>query len=174
MDEVAKRIRVMWIIGLISIGLLLLVWMLGGAQFLGMSDVGMAAEVLVQGALVVGVMRKNRFAAAGLFGYFILSKLYMIVETHRIGGIFLTIVIGMAYYRGMMATFEYHQGGGDGASPVATPVVAGLVTDGANPYSPPGATLAGAAVATGSCPKCKAAVQPGSARCMSCGASLVR
>jgi hypothetical protein len=80
--------------------------MSSGNDVLGLSaaslvDAGLAA------ALAFGTWRRSRFCAAGLLGFFVLSKVIAILETGRFSGFLVTALFAWYMFGGMLATFSY-------------------------------------------------------------------
>jgi hypothetical protein len=158
--ETLNRIKAGWICGCISLGLTFIVFTFF-AESMKLDASGIWIDYALMIALIIGVYRKSRTAAVGLFAYFILSKLYIWSQTGKPTGIPIAIVLGIVYFRCMLATFDYHnsmaKNGGRAGDTVAAPALApALVNDGT------------------SCPKCGAARNPDNKRCTICGASLAR
>jgi serine/threonine-protein kinase len=80
---------------------------MAGASFAGITGWNLLDVALIFG-LAYGVSRRSRACATILFGYFIISKLMMMVEHPTVAGLPLALIIGYYYAKGMMATYAIH------------------------------------------------------------------
>lgn len=108
-----KNIRNGWIAGSISGGLTLIASLIGAfneqfqAQF--GADEWMLIDVFIIAVLTYGIYQKNRFAALIMLIYFVISKIYIFMETQRPNGLFIGIIFTIIYVKATQAAFELHK-----------------------------------------------------------------
>ena len=111
-EKAAKAIKGGWVAALISAAFTLVITILGAT---GTADLGLNADwyMLVDVALLLilafGIYKKSRIAATIMFGYFLLSKILIIVETGQFQGFILAFVFLYFYGNAMLWTFKYHR-----------------------------------------------------------------
>lgn len=146
-DVLRKRIRTAGYCGIISLAMTL-IFAVAFDLFSGAhgDPTPIYIDIVVLALLIYGTFRTNRFAASGLFLFFVGSKLYQWHVTGSFSGIVVAALFGWFFYRGMMASWEL-----------------------------PGVqqALAARSRAAGGCPKCGQPVV-GAGRCQHCGASLTQ
>ena len=110
-DEILKRIRGGWIAAIISgvMTLILAIVMLNSGQLEELFSAWAFFDVIFIFILAFGIYKKSRTAATIMFGYFLLSKILIFIETQRLNGIFLAVIFLYFYFQAMMATYEYHR-----------------------------------------------------------------
>lgn len=108
--EIAKKIRSAWIAACISgaITLLLTLVAMSGTALLGLDAWSLVDVALIFG-LAFGISRKSRVCAVLMLGYFVLSKILMMVETGQPSGLLLAVVFGYYFWQGVHGTFAYHR-----------------------------------------------------------------
>lgn len=100
-----KHIKNAWIAALISAGLTALFVALGILDVWSWLDVGL---ILL---FALGIYRKNRIAAVGMFVYFIISKLIQIegLDNFNIGAMLVALAFINYFYLGMAAVIRHQQ-----------------------------------------------------------------
>lgn len=108
--EVLQKIRNAWIACLISLAmtLLLTVIAISGSSIGGYSAWQLLDVALVAG-LAFGIYRKSRACAVVMFIYFLISKIWVVVETGVGGGLVLGAVFLYFYWQGVVGTFAYQR-----------------------------------------------------------------
>lgn len=107
--EINQHIRNAWIAACISGALTLVVTLvsMSGPQVLGAGAWTMVDVALIFG-LAYGIWRKSRVCAVLMLAYFLMSKIWMVVETGQFQGSFVALIFLYYYLRGAIATFKYH------------------------------------------------------------------
>jgi len=59
--------------------------------------------------MAYGIYRKSRIAATAMFVYFILSKIWLLMETGQAGSLIIGVIFLYYFYQAMMAIFQYHK-----------------------------------------------------------------
>jgi hypothetical protein len=108
-DENAKHIRNAWIAGIVSTAMTCVVWLIFSSEIKTDGVNFLWVDVLLMGGLTFGVYKKSRAAATVLFLYFVASKIMLWVDAGKPTGLALGIVFGILYFRGMVATYDYHR-----------------------------------------------------------------
>jgi len=108
-----KHIKRAWIIGIISGSLtllLLLMASLGNDMLQGMGlDLWSLLDVALVFGLTYGIYRKSRICAIVLFSYFILSKIYTMVEMGQLGSLAISALFLYFLFQGIRGTWAYHK-----------------------------------------------------------------
>lgn len=65
-------------------------------------------DVVVIGGLSAGFYGRSRVCGSVLLVYFIIGKIYMMIETRQPRGVFLMAFVGYLMFRGVVAAFKYH------------------------------------------------------------------
>lgn len=108
----SKDIKNAWVAAVASAALMLVVVLvssIGGLPFHG-ADWGAVLEIVVLMALAFGVRLKSRTAAVALLAYFVVIQVLL-----RAGlgmgatGLFVAVVLGWFYGRGVIGTFADHR-----------------------------------------------------------------
>lgn len=109
--DILKKIKAGWIVALISgVMTIALIGVAMGTGALGdMFDWWSSIDVILIFALAFGIYMKSRTAATIMFVYFLLSKIWFIVETGKPGGIVLSLVFLYFYLQAMIGTYQYHK-----------------------------------------------------------------
>src|SRR5690554_3470633 len=110
-EKIAKHIRNGWIAAIISgamtLGIVLLV--VATEEEVGLVDVWTLIDVALIFLLAFGIYKKSRFAATAMLVYFVFSKISMMIETGKPGGLGIGIIFIYFYYQAMVATYQYHK-----------------------------------------------------------------
>ncbi|WP_454831653.1 hypothetical protein [Pseudoxanthomonas wuyuanensis] len=109
-EEITRHIRYGWIAAVVSGTLTLamtLIVILGQSEDALLGIWNFVDVVLIFG-LALGIYRSSRIAATLMFGYFLLSKILIMMETGKPDGLVLSIVFLIFYFRAMLSTFRFH------------------------------------------------------------------
>lgn len=108
--DVLKRIRNAWVAGCISGGLTLVVVLvaMSGADLPGI-DAWMLIDVALIFGLTFGIYRKSRTCAVIMLVYYLASKILIMVETGKPGGLFMSALFAYFFWQGVSGTFAYHR-----------------------------------------------------------------
>lgn len=109
-DEILGKIRRGWIAAAISAGMTLLVTLLAmsGASVGSFSAWNMVDVVLIAG-LAYGIRRRSRACATIMLGYFVLSKILIVVQTGKPTGVLVGLIFIYFLWQGVSGTFAYHR-----------------------------------------------------------------
>ena len=111
-EKAAKAIKGGWVAALVSAAITLVVTILGAT---GTADLGLNADwyMLVDVGLLLilafFIYKKSRIAATIMFGYFLLAKIFIIVETGQFQGFIMAFVFLFFYGNAMLGTYRYHR-----------------------------------------------------------------
>jgi hypothetical protein len=116
-DKTLKRIRNGWIFAGISALMTLFFGVVGPAMDINPLDIDASADehwymlidVVLVVALAFGVYRKNRWAAAALFAYFLFSKITMSLDYESPRPLIQGAVFGYFYFMSMWGCFTWHK-----------------------------------------------------------------
>jgi hypothetical protein len=116
-EKTLKRIRNGWITAAISALMTLFFGVVGPAMGFDPLDLDtsggehlfMLVDVVLVTALGFGVYRKNRWAAAALFAYFLFTKVSMSIEYETVRPLTGGIVFGYFFFLGMWGCFTWHK-----------------------------------------------------------------
>ncbi len=110
-NDILKKIKGGWIVALISgVMTIALIGIAMGTGALGnLFDWWSSLDVVLIFALAFGIYKKSRTAATIMFVYFLLSKIWFIVETGKPSGIVLSLVFLYFYLQAMIGTYQYHK-----------------------------------------------------------------
>ena len=116
-EKTLKRIRNGWIVAAISALMALFFGVMGPAMDFNPLDLDTSSgehlfvlvEVVLVTALGFGVYRKNRWAAAALFAYFLFTKVSMSIEYETVRPLTGGIVFGYFFFMGMWGCFTWHK-----------------------------------------------------------------
>lgn len=110
LQEANKVIKQAWGAGVVSgtLTLLLTIAAMFGMQFMGLTIWSLIDVLLIYG-FSFGIYRKSRTCAILLFIYFVYCKIVMIIEGPGRNGIFLALLFGYCFFRGIVGTFAYHK-----------------------------------------------------------------
>ncbi|WP_386067081.1 hypothetical protein ACFJIW_21680 [Tahibacter sp. UC22_41] len=108
--DVLKRIKNAWVAGCISGGLTLVVVLvaMSGADLPGI-DAWMLPDVALIFGLTFGIYRKSRTCAVIMLVYYLASKILIMVETGKPGGLFMSALFAYFFWQGVSGTFAYHR-----------------------------------------------------------------
>lgn len=115
LDQAVRRIRVAWIVGLISAAVTLVVTLVavnqGGTLNLQGTTIEIfnLADVFLILLLTFGIYVKSRVAAIGMLIYFLASKIVMLAAGFNAGAAFVGIVALYFYFEGARGTITYHR-----------------------------------------------------------------
>jgi hypothetical protein len=148
-DGLRKRIRTAGYCGIISLAFTIIIGFALGvfSGAAGIDPTFVYIDILVLSLLIYGTFRANRFAATGLFVFFVGSKLLQWHSTGSMSGIVVAALFGWFFYQGMIASWE----------------LPGVIR-----------TLAARAQRSDQCPKCSQPITAAVGRCSKCGASLTQ
>ena len=107
---ILQKIRNAWIACLISLAMTLLltaIGMVGGSA--NGSNAWQLIDVALIAGLAFGIYRKSRACAVGMFIYFLVSKVLIIMERGAGGGLILGVVFLYFYWQGISGTFAYYR-----------------------------------------------------------------
>lgn len=108
-----KAVRTAAIAGFVSAGLTLAVILVvrysGANDMDGLFSPWSLIDVAIVAALSYGTLRTNRFAAAGLLGFYALNRIVMLVLTGGIAGLGLTFVFVALFAQGAWGAFTLHR-----------------------------------------------------------------
>lgn len=109
-DEITRQIRYGWIAAVVSgtLTLAATVIVILGQSEIALLGVWSFVDVALIFGLAFGIYRNSRTAATLMFGYFLLSKIMIMMETGKPTGLVLAIVFLIFYFRAMVATFRFH------------------------------------------------------------------
>ena len=79
-----------------------------GTSVAGMGAWNLIDVVLIFG-LAIGIYRKSRVCATTMFIYFVVSKIIGWVDAGKPTGLILTLIFIYYFFKGMVATFDYHK-----------------------------------------------------------------
>jgi hypothetical protein len=101
--SIEKKIRSAWIAGLISAAVTLAFSAFGwqGFDLMNLLDVGLLL------GLAFGVYKKSRACAVVLLGYFVLSKIVIVIETGKANGLIMSMVFLYFYWQGVVGTYQH-------------------------------------------------------------------
>jgi hypothetical protein len=109
-EDIRKKIKNAWVAAVISGSITLVVTLvaMSGTDILGFSawelvDVGLIF------LLAFGIYQRSRACAVAMLAYFVLSKIFIMVESGRPSGIPLAIVFIYFFWQGVSGTFAYHK-----------------------------------------------------------------
>jgi hypothetical protein len=109
-EQTLKDIRGAWVAGLISGCVTLAITLF---SIFGSAIGGIGAENLVDVALIFGltygICKKSRACAIGLLVYFVVSKIFLMVETGKPTGLWLGLVFTYYFALGIRGTFAYQR-----------------------------------------------------------------
>jgi hypothetical protein len=109
--KILQKIKNGWIAAIISgvmtLGVMLLV--INTGEINNLVDIWTSVDVILIFSLAFGIYKKSRFAATAMFLYFLLSKIWMIVETGRPSGLLMGIIFLYFYFQAMVGTYQYHK-----------------------------------------------------------------
>ena len=100
-EEILKKIKHGWIAAIVSGVMTFLVVLLT-------INTGALIDVVLIFILAFGIYKKSRFAATFMLLYFLLSKIWIIVETGKPSG-FWSLIFLYFYFQAMVATYRYHK-----------------------------------------------------------------
>ncbi len=148
-DVLRKRIRTAGYCGVISLAFTIIIGFALGifSGAAGIDPTFVYVDIAVLSLLIYGTFRANRFAATGLFVFFVGSKLLQWHSTGSMSGIVVAALFGWFFYHGMMASWE----------------LPGVLR-----------ALAAREQRNDRCPKCTQPIIPSAGRCTACGASLTQ
>jgi hypothetical protein len=110
-EKITKKIRSGFIVAMISgvmtLGIMILA--VSTAALNSMFSIWTSVDVVLIFALAFGIYKKSRVAATAMFVYFLASKIWIIVETGRPGGLALGIIFLYFYFQAMVGTYQYHK-----------------------------------------------------------------
>ncbi len=110
-SEILKKIKHGWIAAIISgvmtLGVTLLAINTGALD--GLYDIWSMVDVVLIFLLAFGIYKKSRFAATFMLLYFLLSKIWLIVETGKPSGLFFSLIFLYFYIQATVGTFQYHK-----------------------------------------------------------------
>jgi len=108
--SILKKIRVGWIAALVT-GAMTMVIMLIAINMDILNDVfdlWSSIDVLIVFSLAYGIYKKSRIASTVMFVYFLVSKIFLIMETGQPSGLVITVAFIYFYFQAMVATYQYH------------------------------------------------------------------
>jgi len=109
-EQIAKKIKRGWIAaiisGLMTMGVMLVAINTGVLNSL--FDVWTSIDVILIFGLALGIYKKSRIAATTMFLYFLASKIWIIAETGKPGGLVMAMIFLYFYFQAMVGTFQYH------------------------------------------------------------------
>ncbi len=108
--EVLKKIKNAWICGIItgSITLIVALLALAGVSLLGATGWELVDVALVFG-LTFGIYKKSRVCAVLVFIYFVGSKVLLMMEGGKPGGLIMSVLLAYYFAQGVAGTFQYHK-----------------------------------------------------------------
>lgn len=107
--DVLKKIKNGWVAGCISGGLTLVVlFAMSGAELPGI-DAWMLVDVALIFGLTFGIYRKSRTCAVIMLVYYLVSKILIMIETGKPGGLFMSVLFAYFFWQGVSGTFAYHR-----------------------------------------------------------------
>ncbi len=108
--EVMKMIRAAVVGGSISMVITLVVTLVAvaGSPVLGFGAANFIDVALIAG-LTFGIWRRSRTCAVLMLLYFVASKILMMVEAGKPGGIVMGLLFAYLYVQGVRGTFEYQR-----------------------------------------------------------------
>lgn len=109
MKKAEYNIKVAFVVSLITIGLSVILYLIDLSNWT--EKYGMTIlDILIFIALSFGIYKKSRVASIWAFSYFILWKIVQIVSwTWVWSGILRAILFGLAYFKWIQWTIEYHK-----------------------------------------------------------------
>ena len=112
MDRALKDIRNAWIAAYASAAIIVVAVLMvqfGNVPLRG-ADWGSLLEIAVLMALAFGVYLKSRAAAVVLLLFFVLVQVLLRIDgSIGLSGIFVTLLLGWLYAKGVTGTFTYHR-----------------------------------------------------------------
>lgn len=108
--EVLRNIKRGWIAAIVSgvLTLAIMIVAMNTDAFDGLYDVWMTVDVVLIFLLAFGIYKKSRVAATMMFVYFLMSKIWMVVETGEVNGLFFGAIFLYLYAQAMISTYKYH------------------------------------------------------------------
>lgn len=110
-EDIAKKIKSGWIAALVSgvmtLALMLVAMNTGSLNHL--FDIWTSIDVVLIFALAFGIYKKSRVAATMMFIYFLLSKIWLVVETGQTNNLLISALFLYFYLQAMVGTFQYHK-----------------------------------------------------------------
>lgn len=100
-EKANKAIRNAWIGGII-VGVAVFIFVLPADPFY-------LIDVFIIFGLTFGVYKKNRASAVMLFLYFIISKIFMFIESGNLMSLPLALILSYLFFDGLRGTFSYHK-----------------------------------------------------------------
>ncbi len=118
-SAILTKIRTAWIAATISAGmtLILSLVMAAGEMENPLFNLWNLIDVFLILMLAFGIAKRNRVCATIMFLYFVLSKIWLGIETGQFHGGILAIIFMIVFFRGMLGTFQFHQWKKRGAEP---------------------------------------------------------
>ncbi|HEY0505269.1 MAG TPA: hypothetical protein VGD42_17440 [Lysobacter sp.] len=109
-EAVLKKIRNAWVAAVVSGGVTLVVTLvaISGTSILGFTAWELLDVALVFG-LAFGIYKKSRICAVLMLGYFVMAKIFIMIEAGAPRGLLLAIVFAYFFFQGAAGTFEYHK-----------------------------------------------------------------
>ena len=111
-ERALKDIRNAWIAAYVSAGIIMVAVLL--ARFVGVplhgADWGSLLEITVLMALAFGVYLKSRAASVTLLLFFIIIQMLLRVDGDiGVSGVFVILLLGWLYAKGVKGAFAYHR-----------------------------------------------------------------
>ena len=109
--DVLAKIKAATIAGLISgcLTLLFTVIAIFARDVTGFVDAWSLVDVFLIFGLTFGIHRKSRSCAVGMLVYFVISKIYIYMQTGKASGVLFAAIFLYYYFRGVLGTFAYHK-----------------------------------------------------------------
>jgi len=108
-----KHIKRAWIVGTISGSLTLLLLLIASLSDDFLPQLGLDLWSLIDVALIFGlaygIYRKSRTCAIILFGYFIISKIFMMIEMGQVGSLAISLLFLYFLFQGIRGSWAYHR-----------------------------------------------------------------
>lgn len=109
-QKAEQAIKSAWVFGLISGTLTLIITLASMSGIINFGfDIFSLFDVLAVWGLTFGVYKKSRVCAILLFTFFVISKIIMMIETGKPGGVASIIIFGTVFFQGIRGTFYYHK-----------------------------------------------------------------
>lgn len=103
-----RKIRNGWVAGVAYATLNFIMLLINGFQLNSISNYIQCFEILLIYLLSYGVYKNNRYCAAVLLVFFVVSELIAIATSDKITGVGLIFIFTYFYFHAAIASFKYH------------------------------------------------------------------
>ena len=112
-ENVLDHIKNGWIAaiisGVVTLGVTVFAMLSQEGHIQQIWDAWSLIDVALVFALAYGISRKSRVAATIMFVYFLLAKIFIMMQSGQAQGIVVGTIFLYFYFRAMVATYQYHR-----------------------------------------------------------------